>query len=136
VPLLDECRWCVSSARRDHAYIGVLLRCGSSPSRKVIVELSAATFIDVSFQYGQVFIARRKHKRGNVEIEISERPENSPTPMTKIDHFSILRTLMKVYGLPDPYAYNNERDWLLDVQTRVIHPEYTPAKSQEKASQV
>jgi len=134
--LLEECRWCGSSERRDHAYIGVSLNCGSSPSRRVIIELSAATFIDINFQYGQRFVAKRKHKRGNVEIEISERPLDAKAPAAKIEQFSMVRTLMKVYGLPDPYCYDNERNWILDVQTRVNHPEYTPAKSQEKASQV
>lgn len=134
--LLEECRWCASSARRDHAYIAVALTSSVAPSRKTVLELPAATFVTTSFLYGQRFILRRSGKRQPVTIEISSRPDEAPAPPPLRDDMCIIRTLMKVYGLPDPKSYATEHEWLLEVQVRVNHPEYSPSKSQEKASQV
>jgi hypothetical protein len=128
LPLLGACPWCTSSERRDHAYIPVMLgHPGSRPTRDLL-ELPPSAFCENPNVYGKWFIAQRRSKKAPISIEVEDRkPEQSaPPPAIAADHS--LRTLAKVFSLPDPLNFQTEAEWLLAVRLRIEHPDYSPAK--------
>jgi hypothetical protein len=77
-----------------------------------------------------IFAATRRSKRAPVMIEIEAPRADAAAPPPRLDHRETLRTIAKVYALPDPAAYETEQKWLFAIQDRVNDPNYSPAKNQ------
>jgi hypothetical protein len=127
-PLLQHCPWCAGAEKREHAYIPVLLaHVGYKPTRDLL-ELPPHVFTENTRLYGMYFNASRRSKRAPVLMTIEPRQDNIPTPPIAIDNAQVLRTLAKVYALPDPAAYETEHEWLLALQIRTDSPDYSPGR--------
>jgi hypothetical protein len=95
----------------------------------VVLELPASCCPPDELLYGKHFTASRRGKRCPVNVEISDRQNSEPAPPPRRDQRETLRTIAKVYALPDPAAYDTEKEWLQAVQIRADDPDYSPGKS-------
>jgi len=127
--LLGSCPWCVATPRREHAYIAATLLQATTRPRTIVLELPPHTLPTPAQLYGVCYLATRRSHRAPIVVELSTRPDNAPAPPPAIATDEILRTLRKVYHLPDPAAYRTEDLWLLDLKARVEHPDYTPQRA-------
>jgi hypothetical protein len=130
-PLLSHCPWCAGSERRDHAYIPVLLTHVPDRRPRVLLELPPYLFTENAELYGRHFTASRRCARAPVHLEISDRGQEEPSPPPSIPRDQVLRTLAKVYALPDPALYSTEAEWTLALQIRITSPDYTPGRHPE-----
>jgi hypothetical protein len=130
--LLQHCPWCAGAERREHAYIPVLLaHTGYKPTRDLL-EVPPHVFTENAGLYGKCFTASRRSKRAPLLVSIEPRPDDKPPPPPPIDAHQVLRTLAKVYALPDPAAYDTEHEWLLALQIRTDSPDYSPGRHNPK----
>ena len=127
--ILTTCPWCVACDARNHAYFPCLLKSDSTGPHRLVLELPAKTIPQMTDLYGKTFTASRRAPRAPVTIEFDNAPPNAPNPPPRVDHRETLRTIAKVYSLPDPAAYANEKDWLVAIHARVNDPDYTPARN-------
>jgi len=67
-------------------------------------------------------------------MTIEPRPPNVSAPPPPIGSDQVLRTLAKVYALPDPAAYETENEWLLALEIRTRSPDYSPGRHNAKAA--
>ena len=96
---------------------------------KVVLELPAKCCPPDELLYGKHFVATRRGKRCPVNFEISDRQNSEAAPPLKADPRDTLRTIAKVYAMPDPAAYDTEKEWLAAVHVRVSDPDYSPGRS-------
>ena len=132
--LIGECRFCSPCPRRVHAYLAGMIASGNGQSWfKGAVELSPEPLLrlmdesGVADLLGHCLALDRQHKRGSVQV--SFRKEQRRPNLSAIGHMEILRTLTRLYALPEPDDYLTEEAWLLAVRIRVMAPDYTPARS-------
>ena len=127
--LLTHCPWCAGCEARHHAYFPCLLRCDIQKAHRVVLELPARTVPEIPDLYGKTFTLTRRSTRAPVTIEFDNAPPTAADPPPRLDHRETLRTIAKVYALPDPAAYPTEKQWLVAVDARVTDPHYTPAQN-------
>jgi hypothetical protein len=127
--ILPSCPYCSGCEQRHHAYVACVLNSGGTHTSIVILELSARCFPLEEHLYGKHFTASRRGKRSPVDVEISDRQSDEPAPPPRREQRETLRTIAKVYALPDPVAYDTEKEWLAAVKIRVLDPDYSPGKS-------
>lgn len=127
--ILTTCPWCTGCEPRHHAYFPCLLKWDVTNAHRVVLELPARTAPEISDLYGKLFTASRRSARAPVSIEFNNAPPNAAAPPPRLDHRETLRTIAKVYALPDPAAYQTEKEWLVAVDARANDPDYTPAKN-------
>ena len=127
--ILASCPYCAGCEQRHHAYIACVLNNGGTHTMKVVLELPAKCCPPDELLYGKHFVATRRGKRCPVNVEISDRQNDEPAPPPKADPRDTLRTIAKVYALPDPAAYDTEKEWLAAVQVRASDPDNSPATS-------
>lgn len=128
--LLTTCPWCKSCEPRHHAYFTCLLKWDITYAHRVVLELPARAVPEITELYGKIFTATRRSARAPIILEIENAPATAAAPPPQVDHRETLRTIAKVYALPDPSAYSTEKDWLIAVDARVNDPDYTPAKNE------
>jgi hypothetical protein len=126
--ILPTCPWCAGCEPRHHAYFPCLLKWDISNAHRVVLELPARTIPEISDFYGKVFTATRRSTRAPVTVTFDNAPPNAAAPPPHVDHRETLRTIAKVYALPDPAAYATELEWLVAIEARANDPDYTPAK--------
>lgn len=124
--ILTTCPWCAGCESRHHAYFPCLLKWDTTGSHRVILELPARAMPEIDDLYGKVFIATRRTPKAPVTIELDDAAAAAATPPPRVDHRETLRTIAKVYALPDPAAYATEQEWIIAVHTRANDPDYTP----------
>jgi hypothetical protein len=136
--LLGDCPWCAATPQRQHAYIGIVAYTPARAPTRCILELSPAslqaamTRANVFDPYARPFDAQRTYKKSPVELRLLEPLKPEEPVKTPIDTNEIVRTLAKVYALPDPSDHGSEEAWLLAVRLRVNSLDYTPAKHQDE----
>jgi hypothetical protein len=132
--LLRECPWCRSTARREHAYLGVLVKTAPGHYYRAVIEIPPATVAqaladsDQEDLWGLAFQASRRHKKAPLSLVVSDERCPGIENQAQTTSFDILRTLARVYGLPDPLEASAKESWLLQVQLRITHADYSPAK--------
>jgi len=135
-PLVGSCPWCDSSERRDHAYLGVLVTTPTQPPFRAIVEAppsslrAAMEAENVVSLFGLTLDSRRSQKKATPQITLIPAPEGLRCKSQPIEQDDILRTLCKVYALPDPADFTTTAEWQLATRLRISSAEYSPAKHQ------
>ena len=127
--ILPSCPYCAGCEQRHHAYIACVLNNGAAHTMNVVLELPAKCCPPDTSLYGKHFTATRRGKRSPVIIELSDRRDDEPAPPPRRDQCETVRTIAKVYALPDPAAYDTEMEWLLAIEARAADPDYSPGKS-------
>jgi hypothetical protein len=127
--ILPNCPWCAGCERRDHAYIAAVVSSGSTAWSRVILELPAHSIPERNSLYNKPFTAERRSKRSQIIVNVADDLAGDVSHPTAIPAAEILRTIAKVYSLPDPLAYPTETEWLKALQIRIEDPNYSPAKS-------
>jgi hypothetical protein len=127
--LFNYCLWCRSHERREPAYIGVLI--GTEVSKRIL-EVPPRPLLEIikALPEGRTLlgatITPRRHSRYSpimLDCELSSATNFKGPRITPAD---ILRTLAKVYGLPDPLGVDPEA-WTKAVMERVTADGYNPS---------
>jgi hypothetical protein len=61
--------------------------------------------------------------------------EEKPRALAATEPSELIRTLMRLYALPEREDFQTEEAWLLAVRMRVMDKEYTPARSARSPSE-
>jgi hypothetical protein len=136
--LVGACPWCDTAEKRQHAYLAGRRIEQNDQKSLCVLELPPSSLhaaMDTeahSDLHGVGLIAMRPRKHATPEIKLywpkpSERERAGPIASTEI-----LRTLAKVYALPDPDDMDTEA-WAWAVKARTSSPDYSPSTHQPPA---
>ena len=143
--LVGSCPWCDQCDRREHAYLGVLVPPTTMPPYRAILEappgplFAAMNAQNLNIVFGSTLISRRTAAKATPEINLlpftgKDAEERVLTRLDSkfhpISQQDILRTLCKIYALPDPLEFKTTGEWKLAVKLRISSPDFTPAKHQ------
>jgi len=138
--LIGECRLCASSTRRHHAYIAGTINSGNgehwfraaleTPPEPLLRAIDESKSPDL---LGRCLQLNRPHKRGSIQVIIKD--EEKPRALAATEPSELIRTLMRLYALPEREDFQTEEAWLLAVRMRVMDKEYTPARSARSPSE-
>ena len=132
-PILSTCPWCKACQSRDHAYVAGVQHRVQGWTEPVVIEMppqslhDAMERADATDLHSYIMRATRRYSRAPLHVDLKE-PEKRHDKT--IDHDAILRTLCKVYALPDPDAFPTTGEWKLACELRTNHADYTPARRQ------
>jgi hypothetical protein len=136
---IEECPFCDHASSREHAYlIGHPWTHNKQPSLYVI-DLPAAAFLKALEQHTYDTIAgtqleiRRPAKHATPQILIYRSTDVDEKSAPLPEQTEVLRTLCKVYSLPDPESYATRQAWNLAIKLRISDPEYSPSRRQPPA---
>jgi hypothetical protein len=131
--VVGVCPWCKGLPRREHAYIGVTTSTKAGQLFRAIMELppdalaAAMRDVETGDLYALGFDASRRHAKAPLKIDLHDGPDRVAAVGVTTTSTDILRTLAKVYGLPDPWTFTTEEDWKHQVYLRTNDPEYSPS---------
>jgi hypothetical protein len=134
--LLNECPWCVSTPLRHHAYLGVRVTPPAATRFDAVVELSPQALLEATQVaatqnlHGLTLVCSRRHKKAPIDIHLDVDQHAALAILRIISTDDVLRTIAKVYGLPDPASYDGDQAWLLALRSRVFDPTYSPSRAQ------
>jgi hypothetical protein len=61
--------------------------------------------------------------------------KEKPRSLAAVEPTELIRTLMRLYALPERDDFQTEEAWLLAVRMRVMDHDYTPARSARSPSE-
>jgi hypothetical protein len=134
MPLIQTCPWCDKTPKRLHAYLPILLKPPTADAYQAILELPAtaatAAYNDhqepILYHYCTI---TRRHKKATPQITFGDQIKTTLMP-PMVQPLQTLRTLCKIYALPDPLNYSSHAEWSLAVKLRISQPTYSPSRSQ------
>jgi hypothetical protein len=132
--LLGHCNWCKGNTVRTYSYLGVLVVHNTNQYYKAVLELppdrlaEAMKIAELDDPYWHEFEAIRRAKRQPIRLTLSKLCITTQTQSPPVLPWDMLRTLSRIYGLPDPHEAAARDTWLAQVDLRTSDPEYSPAK--------
>jgi len=136
--LVGSCPWCDTSEKRQHAYLAGRRLGQNSDSFQCILELPpSALHVAMDAEqandlHGWRLTADRPRKHATPQVKLyppqpTERERTHAIPATEI-----VRTLAKIYALPDPDDLDTAA-WSWAVKARTSSPDYSPSTHQPPA---
>lgn len=134
--LLGHCPWCKGTPRREHAYLGVIITAAPDQKYRAVIELppdtvhTALTISGAAEPFRHGFTAERPRPKAPLRLKVDSDLVPGWETLRPTDAFEMLRTIARVYALPDPAEATARETWLLNLRLRIEDPEYSPAVRQ------